>query len=104
MTNAEKFKQIFGLGADTDSCPLLACYCNKHGGCITCEYARFWEKEYKLNKENSMYVERTFDSIKEAGDFIVERNISKDDIVEITLHTSDNGVTITFTTEVENNE
>ena len=62
------------------------------------------EKEYKLNKENSMYVERTFDSIKEAGDFIVERNISKDDIVEITLHTSDNGVTITFTTEVENNE
>ena len=48
-----------------------------------------------------MYVEREFNNIKEAADFITEHNITRENIIDITLHAIDNGITITFTTDIE---
>ena len=103
MTNREKFKKIFGFEHLGNDCPVPIENetCQSNTNCLNCPYDHFWDKEYKINKESSMYVEKTFDGIKQAGDFIAEHHISKDDIVEITLHTHDNGVTLTFTTEAE---
>lgn len=103
MTNREKFRQIFGFDYLGKDCPVPweNETCQSNTSCLTCPYFHFWDKEYNLDKEKGMYVERTFESIKAAGDYIAEHGISRDDIIEITLHTSDNGVTITFTTEGE---
>ena len=102
MTNAEKFKKVFGTEVYSGFCPYVETEaCIMCVNCDECRHHNWTEQEYAIDKESSMYVEKTFDGIKQAGDFIAEHHISKDDIVEITLHTHDNGVTLTFTTEAE---
>ena len=102
MTNAEKFEEIFGLSIDARNSRCFAPVdeCTKHSVCIGCPYNRWATKEY-VERNKPMYVERTFDSIKEAGDYITNHGIDKKDIIAITLHNSDNGITLTFTTEAE---
>ena len=49
MTNAEKYKEVFGIEVDKSMCPTLKCDCcpldcEKNGPGCTDEY---WNKEYK---------------------------------------------------------
>ena len=100
MTNGEKFERVFGEHINNTVCFAPKEECVKYDSCEGCPYDNWIDKEYE-ERDKSMYVERTFDSIKEAGDYITEHGISKSDIVQITLHNLDNGVTLTFTTEAE---
>lgn len=48
MTNAEKFKEVFGAEPDKDNCPFNYC---RHEKCpgedeLSCSYM-FWDAEYK---------------------------------------------------------
>ena len=52
MTNAEKFKEIFGLEIDdtnpADPCDIIDYeVCINSIGCSECILRNFWEKEYK---------------------------------------------------------
>lgn len=48
MTNAEKFKEVFGF-AHHNGCPfpVLVCATVEKMDCKKCPFERFWEKEYK---------------------------------------------------------
>ena len=49
MTNAEKYKEVFGMEVDQDMCPTKDC---PNCPCENCETAStFWEKEYKGGAE-----------------------------------------------------
>ena len=55
MTNAEKFKEIYGLEPDTGTCPLNcgevdAPFCNLNGPCTHRE--GFWAAEYKERSDD----------------------------------------------------
>ena len=48
MTNAEKYKEVFGMEVDYASCPTEDCTnCPLHGTCsVGCTYD-WWKSEYK---------------------------------------------------------
>lgn len=49
QTNADKFKEIFGVGInETDCCLKVEC---KYSNCRECEWDDFWYREYKEPKE-----------------------------------------------------
>lgn len=54
MTNAEKYKEVFGMPVDPDMCPSEdcdICPCKRpHKDCFTIT-KRWWNEEYKENKE-----------------------------------------------------
>ena len=72
-TNAEKFKELFGVEAGCLSkCPLYGSeLCEKNKICIECIYDEFWEQEYK---EPSL--DEAVKAMKEALDKHGERLIS----------------------------
>ena len=52
MTNADKFKEVFGIeiGHEFEKCDLFTC---SDDGCDKCEYYGFWNREYiEPKKEN----------------------------------------------------
>jgi hypothetical protein len=53
MTNAEKFKEVFGFYPDVDACVMIEpCPCCKYDDCISPDCANnFWNDEYKENKD-----------------------------------------------------
>lgn len=53
MTNAEKYKEVFGMEVDQDMCPTKDC---PNCPCENCETAStFWKKEYKGGAECISY-------------------------------------------------
>lgn len=46
VTNADKFKEVFGMDPDTSNCPITCM------GCDGCEYLNFWEQEYQEPKRD----------------------------------------------------
>lgn len=46
MTNADKFKEVFGFTPDGEYCPKEC----PENGCINCDYRYFWNQEYKESK------------------------------------------------------
>lgn len=52
-TNADKFKEVFGLEANNTPCPFSATdFCQEDWVCYDCELDGFWNKEYKAPGEN----------------------------------------------------
>ena len=51
MTNAEKFKEVFGFELDERTCIIPRKYCIIQDSCKDCTYDNWQDKEYK-NKEN----------------------------------------------------
>lgn len=57
MTNAEKYKEVFGMPADSDLCPTVDCtMCpvasRDSNGCMSCTGSQcvdWWSQEYKGN-------------------------------------------------------
>lgn len=48
QTNADKFKEVFGLEVIDIRCPLYwTDFCQKVEYCIECKYKEFWKQEYK---------------------------------------------------------
>ena len=51
MTNAEKFKEVFGFEPLFDSCiaPVKVCehHSDSHFSCEDCTFDKWWSKEYK---------------------------------------------------------
>ena len=45
-TNAEKFKEMFGIKTTLEGCFGIPCV-HHDADCPTCEYQHFWEREYK---------------------------------------------------------
>lgn len=52
-TNADKFKEVFGLEPNKGKCPFFGSVeeCSKHSICCDCELNNFWSEEYKEPKE-----------------------------------------------------
>lgn len=48
ITNADKFKEVFGIEPSGNHCP--QCFCNEQE-CVTCSGNKFWSQEYKEPKE-----------------------------------------------------
>lgn len=46
MTNAEKFKEVFGFIPSNTSCPVDDDRCDECDECTKCKYDDFWDKEY----------------------------------------------------------
>lgn len=55
MTNAEKYKEIFGFEPDMSACPTNKCINCPHSGansiCLEPEGTSWWEEDYKENKK-----------------------------------------------------
>ena len=57
MTNAEKYKEVFGFEPDMKSCPTYLCLncpcCENTDGDYSCNSnsRMWWDSEYKENKE-----------------------------------------------------
>ena len=55
MTNAEKYKEVFGMPADIDWCPtsdctICPCASRDNEGCVACtgsQTCAWWQEEYK---------------------------------------------------------
>ena len=52
-TNADKFKEVFGIKPNKAKCPFLDSTeeCSKHNLCVHCALNDFWNQEYKEPKE-----------------------------------------------------
>jgi len=54
MTNAEKFKEVFGFTPRTENCPDLSPnkVCQQQTTCEDCAFNHWWEKEYKIRYDD----------------------------------------------------
>ena len=62
MTNAEKFKEVFGLTISEyapDPCHMMTeGYCESNSVCTDCEAFKFWKKKYKEPKKKKEKYEK----------------------------------------------
>ncbi len=53
MTNAEKFKEVFGVMPDEyakDPCEMFRDFCEDKWNCSRCKLHDFWDKQYRKPK------------------------------------------------------
>ena len=46
MTNAEKFKEVFGIKPDTDRCIIPYLVCREADHCNSCPFDNWWHRPY----------------------------------------------------------